>query len=168
MLCYNESGDKMITAIELKDGLGSLEFGTDPFHKPCVYYVDNRFEKNITKLEDQLLILKELSEVYDANDIYDDFLSIVEHVKKKIRKDDVLMIEKLGEKYGTKVVVALLILYMQMVLDEQNYRFGKERTCVQLYYLFFEDYSIGKCVHMLDDMDEKDIKNLCKEKDILA
>ena len=168
MLCYNESGDKMITAIELKDGLGSLEFGTDPFHILCVYYVDNRFEKHITKLEDQLLILKELSEVYDANDIYDDFLSIVEHVKKKIRKDDVLMIEKFGEKYGTKVVVALLILYMQMVLDEQNYRFGKERTCVQFYYLFFEDYSIGKCVHMLDDMDEKDIKNLCKEKDILA
>ena len=100
--------------------------------------------------------------------IYDDFLSIVEHVKKKIRKDDVLMIEKLGEKYGTKVVVALLILYMQMVLDEKNYRLGKERTCLQLYYLFFEDYSIGQCIHMLDDMDEKELKKICKEKDILA
>ena len=158
----------MITAIELKDGLGSLEYGTDPFGKPCSYYVDDRLEKHITKLEYQLLILKELSEVYDANDIYDDFLSIVEHVKKKIRKDDVLMIEQLGEKYGTKVVVALLILYMQMVLDEKNYRLGKERTCLQLYYLFFEDYSIGQCIHMLDDMDEKELKKICKEKDILA
>ena len=158
----------MITSIELKDGLGSLEYGTDAFERPCINYVNNQLEKQEVQLEDCYTILKELTEVYDANDIYDDFLSIVEHVKKKIRKDDVLMIEKFGEKYGTKVVVALLILYMQMVLDEQNYRFGKERTCVQLYYLFFEDYSIGKCVHMLDDMDEKDIKNLCKEKDILA
>lgn len=158
----------MITAIELKDGLGSLEYGTDPFGKSCIYYVDERLEKHMTKLDEQLLILKELSEVYDANDIYDDFLSIVEHVKKKIRKDDVLMIEKLGEKYGTKVVVALLILYMQMVLDEKNYRLGKERTCLQLYYLFFEDYSIGQCIHMLDDMDEKELKKICKEKDILA
>ena len=158
----------MITAIELKDGLGSLEYGTDPFGKPCIYYVDERLEKHMTKLDEQLLILKELSEVYDANDIYDDFLSIVEHVKKKIRKDDVLMIEKLGEKYGTKVVVALLILYMQMVLDEKNYRLGKERTCLQLYYLFFEDYSIGQCIHMLDDVDEKELKKICKEKDILA
>ena len=158
----------MITAIELKDGLGSLEYGTDPFGKPFIYYVKKKKKKHITKLEDQLLILKELSEVYDANDIYDDFLSIVEHVKKKIRKDDVLMIEKLGEKYGTKVVVALLILYMQMVLDEKNYRLGKERTCLQLYYLFFEDYSIGQCIHMLDDMDEKELKKICKEKDILA
>lgn len=158
----------MITAIELKDGLGSLEYGTDPFGKPCIYYIDERLEKRMTKLDEQLLILKELSEVYDANDIYDDFLSIVEHVKKKIRKDDVLMIEKLGEKYGTKVVVALLILYMQMVLDEKNYRLGKERTCLQLYYLFFEDYSIGQCIHMLDDMDEKELKKICKEKDILA
>lgn len=167
-MCYNESGDGMITAIELKDGMGSLEYGTDSFEKPCIYYVDDRLEKHITKMEDQLLILKELSEVYDANDIYDDFLRIVDHVKKKIRKDDVLMIEEMGEKYGTKVVITFLILYMQMLLDERNYRFGKERTCLRLYYLFFEDYSISQCIHMLDDMDEKEIKKICKEKDVLA
>ena len=49
----------MITAIELKDGLGSLEYGTDPFGKPCIYYVDERLEKHMTKLDEQLLILKD-------------------------------------------------------------------------------------------------------------
>ena len=159
----------MVTGIELKNGVGSLEFGTDSFQRPCIYYVNEKLQKQVTKLEDCFLLLNELQEVYDANEIYNDFLSIADKVKKKIDKDLIIKIEELGEKYGTKVVIVFEVLYMHMVLAEQLYKhLGKERICIRLYYLFFEDYTISHCVHMLDDVSEEQLKKLCKEKEIMA
>ena len=152
----------MITSIELKDGLGSLEYGTDAFERPCINYVNNQLEKQEVQLEDCYTILKELTEVYDANEIYDNFLKIVDRTKKKIRKEDILFVEKIGNQYGTKVEVVFLILYMMLIQR------GKERVCLPIYYLFFEDYSIKQCVHMLDDMEEESIRKLGKEKDIFG
>ena len=35
----------MVTGIELKNGVGSLEFGTDSFQRPCIYYVNEKLKK---------------------------------------------------------------------------------------------------------------------------
>ena len=83
----------MVTGIELKNGVGSLEFGTDSFQRPCIDYVNEKLQKQVTKLEDCFLLLNELQEVYDANEIYNDFLSIADKVKKKIDKDLIIKIQ---------------------------------------------------------------------------
>lgn len=103
-----------------------------------------------------------MTEVYDANEIYDNFLKIVDRTKKKVRKEDILFVEKIGNQYGTKVEVVFLILYMMLIQR------GKETVCLPIYYLFFENYSIKQCVHMLDDMEEESIRKLGKEKDIFG
>lgn len=161
-----ELGDNMITRIDLPGGLGRLEYGRGKFDDFCVFYVNEKLERYAPKDQDTFIILKELIEIYDAEEVYNDFVSIYKLVKKEIKKEDVLYIETMKQKYGTKAVIAFLILYMTMISEQnkKNTELGKRIKRLGVHVLLLENKSIEESAHFMDNMNSLEIDKLCRER----
>lgn len=155
----------MITKIDLPNGR-RLEFGPGKFDDFCVYYVNEKLERIAPTDTQCFLALKELSEVFDREEIYDDFVSIYKITKKEIREKDVIYIESFGQKYSSKIVFVFLILYMAMIAEEhkKNTKLGKRIKRLGIHYLLMEDHSVEESAYFMKGLSAEEIDELCKER----
>ncbi|MBS7021193.1 MAG: hypothetical protein KH135_04970 [Firmicutes bacterium] len=155
----------MITKIDLPNGR-RLEFGPGKFDDFCVYYVNEKLEKKAPTDIQCFQVLKELSEVFDREEIYDDFVSIYQFTKKEIREKDVIYIESFGQKYGRKATFVFLVLYMAMIAEEnkKNTKLGKRIKRLGVHYLLIENHSVEESACFMKGLSAEEISILCKER----
>lgn len=153
--------------IDLPSG-NILYYDVGKFDEWCVYEED-KYGNRVPPLdEDYFAELKEYAEIFDKDEIYDDFVKIYDLTTNEFDDSIPDFIRKISLKYGKysdKIFRVFSILYMGMISEEnkKNAILKKRIKRLGVYYLLIKDKSpeysakfmIGEKAYILD--------KLCKE-----
>ena len=124
-------------------GEGYLCYGRGNFDDWCVYYVDKTGTKVAPTDIDYFRELKSLTNHFDSNRIYNDFIKIYDTTSKKLEDIVVEQIRKISLEYGgfyKDIYRIFSTIYMSMIAEEnkKNTKLGKRIKRLGIYYLLIK------------------------------
>ncbi len=153
--------------INLKTG-GYLYYSKGNFDSWCVYEIDDKGIKTIPKDIDYFNEFKELSDIFDSDKLYDDFVEVYNRVEKGLNEEDVDFIEQISKKYNEysdRLFRLYSILYMGMIAEQNKAytKLGKRIKRLGMYNLLIKGNEPKYCADFMKNMNWRDIDTLCKE-----
>lgn len=145
---------------------GRLYYNRGNFDSWCVYEIDENGVRSIPKDIDYFNEFKELSCIYDSQNLYDDFVQVYNITSDEIKENDIEFIKKISEKYddyGDRMVRLFCILYMTMIAEEnkRNTKLGKRIKRLGMYNLLVLKNSPEYCANFMKNKSWIEIDKLC-------
>jgi len=153
--------------IDLKDG-SYLYYDKGKFDKWCVYQVDSNGLRKAPKDVDYFQELYEYCDIFENEEIYDDFVKIYDLTTNQINADVIVEIRNLSQKYGKfedEIFRIFSTIYMGMIAEEnkKNTKLGKRIKRLGMYYLLIKNELPEYCSTFMTGKGWKEIDSLCLE-----
>lgn len=146
-----------------------LEYDRGKFDDWCVYYSLPNGTRKPPHDTEYFSDLKNFSNVYGVERLYNDFVKVYDLTKKDIDGSVLKRISKIALEYDTdalKIDIIFSILYMAMIAEERkkNTRLGKRIKRLGIHMLLIENQSVFKSANFMRGMKWIEIDKLCRER----
>ena len=146
-----------------------LEYDRGSFDDWCVYLTKTDGTRKPPRDTDYFQQLKELSNTYGKNRVYEDYVKVYELTGKSVEDNVLNEISKISNNYGEdslEVDIIFSILYMAMIAEENKAftRLGKRIKRLGIYKLLIENNSVQQSANFMRGMGWREISDLCNER----
>lgn len=146
-----------------------LEYDRGSFDDWCVYLTKTDGTRKPPRDTDYFQQLKELSNTYGKNRVYEDYVKVYELTGKSVEDNVLNKISKISNNYGEdslEVDIIFSILYMAMIAEENKAftRLGKRIKRLGIYKLLIENNSVQQSANFMRGMGWREISDLCNER----
>ncbi len=146
-----------------------LEYDRGSFDDWCVYLTKTDGTRKPPRDTDYFQQLKELSNTYGKNRVYEDYVKVYELTGKSVEDSVLNEISKISNNYGEdslEVDIIFSILYMAMIAEENKAftRLGKRIKRLGIYKLLIENNSVQQSANFMRGMGWREISDLCNER----
>ena len=153
---------------EFNDG-SYLEYDRGSFDDWCVYLTKTDGTRKPPRDTDYFQQLKELSNTYGSDRVYEDYVKVYELTGKSVEDNVLNQISKISNDYGAdslEVDIIFSILYMAMIAEENKAftRLGKRIKRLGIYKLLIENKSVQQSANFMRGMGWREISDLCNER----
>ncbi len=153
--------------IRLKNGT-RIWFAKGKIDDWCVYTKEKNQVKCYTD-NDYFKVIKDLSDRYGREMVYDDFKTIYFSVNEQVDIDEMMSKCKIVSKHYTEDTLKWwIVLYMTMVAEEnkENKILGKRIKHLGIYNILFDEYSIDYITTYMKGKRWWELDKLMKERGI--
>lgn len=145
----------------------SLEFDRGRFDEWCVYEVSPNGQRVAPCDVDYFHELLDISAVYGAHRVYDDFVLVFDASGSEVTNESVGVVVDVAARYGNDgeaMKRLLLILHMGMVAEnvKKNTRLGKRIKRLGVHDLLLESGQVAHAAHFMRGMGWREIDELCR------
>ena len=153
---------------EFNDG-SYLEYDRGSFDDWCVYLTKTDGTRKPPRDIDYFQQLKNLSNTYGSDRVYDDYVKVYELTGKSVDDNVLNEISEISNKYGEdslEVDIIFSILYMAMIAEENKAftKLGKRIKRLGIYKLLIENNSVQQSANFMRGMGWREISDLCNER----
>ena len=153
---------------EFNDG-SYLEYDRGSFDDWCVYLTKTDGTRKPPRDTDCFQQLKELSNTYGSDRVYEDYVKVYELTGKSVEDNVLNQISEISNDYGAdslEVDIIFSILYMAMIAEENKAftRLGKRIKRLGIYKLLIENNSVQQSANFMRGMGWREISDLCNER----
>lgn len=145
-----------------------LEYDRGGFDDWCVYYTNATGSRRPPYDIDYFSELKDLTNEYGVDKIYNDYVQIYNATGKEIDESVLDMIDDIASSYaeGLSVNVMFTILYMAMIAEErkENTHLGKRIKRLGIHTLLIDGLSISDAANFMRGMGWREVSRLCEER----
>ena len=146
-----------------------LEYDRGSFDDWCVYLTKTNGTRKPPRDTDYFQQLKELSNTYGKNRVYEDYVKVYELTGKSVEDNILNEISEISNNYGEdslEVDIIFSILYMAMIAEENKAftRLGKRIKRLGIYKLLIENNSVQQSANFMRGMGWREISDLCNER----
>lgn len=153
---------------EFNDG-SYLEYDRGSFDDWCVYLTKTDGTRKPPRDIDYFQQLKNLSNTYGSDRVYDDYVKVYELTGKSVDDNVLNQISEISNNYGEdslEVDIIFSILYMAMIAEENKAftKLGKRIKRLGIYKLLIENNSVQQSANFMRGMGWREISALCNER----
>lgn len=146
-----------------------LEYDRGSFDDWCVYLTKTDGTRKPPRDTDYFQQLKELSNTYGKNRVYEDDVKVYELTGKSVEDNILNETSEISNSYGEdslEVDIIFSILYMAMIAEENKAftRLGKRIKRLGIYKLLIENNSVQQSANFMRGMGWREISDLCNER----
>ena len=146
-----------------------LEYDRGKFDDFCLYIVESDGKRHSPQDIEYFSDLKNLSDEYGVEVVYEDFVSVYDHTTKDFDKKVYDIIDNISEHYPKdelRVKKLFSIFYLTMISEENKYRtkLGKRVKRLGVHYLLKENQKVSLSTTFMIGVPWRDLDELCKER----
>ena len=148
----------------------TLEYDKGKFDNWCVYLTRPGTERYAPRDFQYFDRIQQLSAIYGANTIYNDFVKVYDETTKVISQKTLDLIDSITSYYdeddGLELAIDLTIMYMGMIAEENKAftKLGKRVKRLGVYQVLMEGMSYKEAADYSRGMGWREIDRLCRER----